>query len=146
MRQHRKANCRLKDVYEKLLQPFQVKRSTDSQKFNLVCSQIALYLESYSDALCTVYHMSRGEPRRRALNNKDQLRGVFQGKSRDKVAYQGDVNIKTLGCVTVQIHRFTITRKKEEVCSDVPVLTVWIPKKLSQDWLVQNQGGHEIGS
>lgn len=147
MRQHRKVSCRLKDVHEELLRPFQVKQSVDLQKFKLVCSQIAVYLESNPDALCTVYHMSSGEPRRRALKDKkDVLRGVFQGSSPDKVSYLGDVNIKTPGCVTVQIHKFTIRRKREVIYSDVPVLTVWIPKEISQDWLIQNQGGTKIGS
>ena len=145
-RRHRKVDCRLKDVYEKLLQSFQVKQSVDSQKFNLVCSQIAMYLESNPDAPCTVYHMSSGEPRKRSLNDKDKLRGVFQGSSPDKIAYLGDVNVKTSGRVNVQIHKFTIRQKKEERYSDVPVLTVWIPKEISQDWLVQNQGGPKIGS
>ena len=143
MRQHCEADMLLKDVYEELLMPFQFAQPDDSERFKQIYSQISIYLESHPDALCKVYYMSRGHPRRRSLKN-DELSGFFQGPSSDKIQYLGDRKIKASRRVTVQIHKFIIRYEKKVICSDVPVLAVWMPEEISQDWLVQNQGGTEI--
>lgn len=142
---HCEADIPLKDVYEELLEPFQFAQTVDSERFEQVRFQISTYLESCPNASCKVYYMSGGQLRKRSLNKNEHLRGVFQGHSMDRITYPGDREIKASGHVTVQIHKFTIRQKKKEIRSNVPVLTVWLPKEMSQDWLLQNQGGSEIG-
>ena len=150
---HDEADILLKDVYEELLLPYQVKRLNDTQMFKLMCSEISIYLESHPRASCKVYHMSKGELRERSLEaekekTEAELLGFFQGSSSkgEEVIYPGDRDKKASGCLTVQIHNFKILQGKKELYSNVPVLSVWIPNEMSQDWLVQNQGGVEIGS
>ena len=149
---HNEADISLKDVYEELLVPYQVKRPVDLQTFEQLRSEIHTYLESHPTALCKVYHMSKGSLRDRSLSEKEEteaeLLGLFQGSSSKEgtVIYPGDRNKKTSGCLTVQIHNFKILKEKIELYSNVPVLTVWLPNEMSQDWLVQNQGGPKIGS
>ena len=146
MQRHYEAYDLLKNVYEDLLVPFWVALFVDSEQLTWVRCQIADHLESNPNASCKVYHMSKGKLRDRSLNEKDQLRGLFQGRSEKgrEIIYPGDTEIKVPRCVTVQIHNFRILREQKVVRSDVPVLTVWLPKDISQGLLVQNQGGAEI--
>ena len=150
MQKHCEVDMLLKDVYEELLMPFQFAQPDDSERFKQIYSQISIYLESNPDALCGVYYMSRGLPRKRSLKSdkksqkNDELSGFFQGPSSDKIKYLGDREIKISRRVTVQIHKFIIRCEKKVICSNVPVLAVWMPKEISQDWLVQNQGGTGI--
>lgn len=135
-------NVLLKDLYEELLVPFRVTRSVDSQKFTGVCLQIDAHLDSYPDALCTVFHMGKGAPRVRSLNDKGEILRLFQGKNPDRgpVIYPGDRSKKTSGCVTVQIHNLELVPEDCPRIQEVPALVVWLPKDLSQDSLVQDQG------
>ena len=140
---HAAKNVPLKDVYKELLVPFRVTRAVDSQKFTGVCLQIGAYLDSHPEALCTVFHMGKGESRVRSLNDKGEILRLFQGKNpkKGKVIYPGDKSIKTPGCVTIQINNLTLRSSDDEPIEEVPVITVWLPKDISQDLLVQNQGG-----
>ena len=132
----------LKDVYKQLLVPFRSTGFVDSQKFIAVCLQIDAYLDSHPNALCTVYHMSKGKPRKRTLNKKGEIQTLFQGRSpkTGKVSYPGDAKIKGAG-VTIQIHNLKLVRENGDIFSDVPAVAVWLPKNVSTDSLVQNQGG-----
>ena len=150
---HGEANIPLKKVYEELLVLYRLKRPADSQMFKQVCLEISDYLASHPMTLCKVYHMSQGRLRERSLEaekekTEAELLGFFQGSSSkgEEVIYPGDRDKKASGCLTVQIHNFKILQGKKELYSNVPVLSVWIPNEMSQDWLVQNQGGVEIGS
>lgn len=141
---HNVTDAELKYVYEQLLVPFRVGRSSDSEKFTGVRLQIGAYLESHPDELCTVYHMSKGNPRKRSLEN-DEIPTLFQGKNpkTGRVTYPGDRNIKSK-YVTIQIHNLEIVRENRDVITGVPALAIWLPKGVSPDWLVQDQGGTEI--
>ena len=137
----------LEEAYKELLVPFRVKHFTDSDTFTRLCLQINEYLESSPNAPCTVYHMSKGDLRTRALNDKNEILRLFQGRNptKGKVIYPGDRDIKTVDRVTIQIHNLRVVREQEEICCDVPVLAVWLPKSVSSDLLVQSQGGTETG-
>ena len=108
--------------------------------------QISYYLQSHPNTSCTVYHMSKGEPRERSLNGNGEIPQpkLFQGKNptTGKVIYPGDRLIRGEG-VTVQIHNLAIILENEKVF--VPAIAVWLPKDVSPDVLVQNQGGDEVG-
>lgn len=141
---HEAPNVPLKDAYEELLVPFQFTRSIDSQKFTGVFLLIDAYLESYPDASCTIFRMSRGSLRDRSLDDKnDEIPLLFQGRNPDSgpVIYPGDKSKKAPKHVTVQIHNLRVTRKNGDIFENVPALAIWLPKDISPDWLVQNQGG-----
>ena len=140
---HIDPDVQLKDLYEELLVPFRVTRSVDSQRFTGVCLQIDAYLESNPKTLCTVFHMGKGEPRVRSLNNNGEILRLFQGKNPDRgpVIYPGDRSKKTPRRVTVQIHNLELVPEVGSHILNVPALVVWLPKDLSHDSLVQDQGG-----
>ena len=138
-------DVRLKDVYENLLVPLRVTRLVDSQKFTGVRLQIAAYLDTHPDALCTIYYINKGNPRKRTLNKNDEIPTLFQGPSpRTGETYPGDRKIKASKGVTIQIHILELVRENGENFSGVPTTAIWLPKEVSTDWLVQNQGGGEI--
>ena len=143
---HHVTDVLLKYVCEELLFGLRVTHPVDSNKFTRILMQISYYLQSHPNVPCTVYHMSRGGPRRRSLNSNSQIPQpkLFQGKNptTGKVIYPGDRLIRSES-VTVQIHNLEIILENEEVL--VPVIAVWLPKNVSPDVLVQNQGGDEVG-
>ena len=135
-------DVQLKDVYEELLVQLRVAKFGDSQKFTGVCLQISAYLDSHPDALCAVYQMNKGTLRKRTLNEKDEIPALFQGPSpRTGKIYPGDRKIKASKGVTIQIHNLELIRENGENIPNVPAVAVWLPKDVSSDWLVQNQGG-----
>ena len=138
----------LRDVCEELLVPLQVRRWTDTEKFRRVCLQIAIYLDSHPDELCTVYHITNeNNTRTRTLDEKNEIPELFQGpSSRTGERYPGDRQIKASKGVTVQIHNFTVIHRNGEVTPNIPAIAVWLPKNMSPDLLIQHQGRTEIGS
>lgn len=135
-------DVQLKDVYEELLVQLRVAKFGDSQKFTGVCLQISAYLDSHPDALCAVYQMNKGSLRKRTLNERDEIPELFQGPSpRTGKIYPGDKKIKASKGVTIQIHNLELIRENGENIPNVPAVAVWLPKAVSSDWLVQNQGG-----
>ena len=138
----------LRNVCEELLVPLQVRRWTDTEKFRRVCLQIAIYLDSHPDELCTVYHIiNENNTRTRTLDEKNEIPELFQGpSSRTGERYPGDRQIKASKGVTVQIHNFTVIYRNGEVTPNIPAIAVWLPKNMSPDLLIQHQGGTEIGS
>ena len=145
--QHSRAtNVALRDVYEKLLVPFRTTAFIDSPKFMEVILQIDAYLDSNADALCTVYYMSQGRIRERTLDSKGQIPTLFQGRSSKagEFNYPGDAKIRGKG-PTVQIHILRLVDEdKETVAEKVPAIAVWLPKMVTQDLLIQNQGGTSV--
>lgn len=141
-------NIPLKDVCEELLVPLQFKRWADTDKFTQVHLQIAVYLDSHPNELCTVYHIRNDDnPRTRTLDENDEIPELFQGpSSRTGERYPGDRQIKAVKGVTVQIHNVTIIRQNKEVAPNIPAVAVWIPKNMSLDLLVQHQGRTDIGN
>ena len=91
--------------------------------------------------------MSKGELRERTLDDTDEIPTLFQGRNpkTGKVIYPGDQKIRASQGVTIQVHNLQVVRKNGETFSDVPAVAVWLPKSMSTDWLVQNQGGTKIG-
>lgn len=139
---HIASNISLKEVFENLLLPLRVTRASDSQRFTRVCLQIAFYLDTYPDALCTVYHMSKGRLRERKLNDKEEIPTLFQGRSpkTGKVRYPGDSRIRGRG-VTIQIHNLRVVGDNKKPLLNVPAIAVWLPRGTSPDVLIQDQGG-----
>jgi len=103
--------------------------------------QIGAYLESNPEAVCTLYNMSAGQPRVRALVN-DEVQQLFQGANYDNLPgggrvaiYPGDREIRATQGLTVQFHNLT-ARGNE--FANVPTIAVWVPSEMAVDWLVQD--------
>ena len=141
---HGVVDVSLEYVCEELLLRLRVTNSVDSNKFTRVLTQISYYLQSHPEALCTVYYMSKGNPRKRTLNDKSEIPQpkLFQGRNptKGKIIYPGDRMIRSEN-ITIQIHNFAIVLENKEVI--VPTIAIWLPKNVSPDVFVQNQGGDE---
>lgn len=134
-------NIPLKNVYEELLVPLQFKRLVDTEKFTQVHLQIAVYLDSHPDELCTIYNIKNdGNLRTRNLNDRNEIPELFQGPSS---LIPGDRQVKAPKGMTVHIHNVTVNLPNGKTVPNVPAIAVWLPKYMCMDLLVQPQGGTE---
>jgi hypothetical protein len=138
----------LRDALEMLLIPMRTAGTTDSQRHTGLLLQLSQALDEDPNELCTVYVMSPGASRERAIDDGGQMTSyLFQGAApvdpperRGKV-YPGDLQIRGRDGVTVQLHRLNLTLRDEIVARDIPVPAVWVPARLALPWLVQDQAG-----
>ena len=141
-------NVLLKDVCKELLVPLQFKRWADTEKFTQVYLQIAIYLDSHPDELCTVYYIrNENNPRKRNLDEKGEIPELYQGPSLGtEEGYPGDRQTKASSGVTIQIHEITVVHPDGRTVPNVSTVAIWLPRNMSADMLTQNQGGPETGS
>jgi hypothetical protein len=146
-----RSDLSLRDVAEKLLTQFRVHDPIDSQKLIGVLIQLSKILEDGRDEPCAIYEMSSGMARERGVNNDGRILNLFQGaypvapKDKQGSIYPGDQSIHSPDSVTVQVHKLTLTRgkgpAKTVVRENVPVLAIWLPRRLAKPWLIQDQPG-----
>lgn len=139
------SNVPLAVALESLIVPFQCADAEDSMRWTaltLVLSQLA---ESTPDAMCTVYRMRPALPTRSSRATHDgRIDQLFQGAdATPAVKYPGDRAIHGDG-ITIQVHRMDLYKGRVEandpLCTDVPILAVWVPAALGRDAIVQLQG------
>ncbi len=135
------SNVSLDFVYRELLTKFLVTRSGDSHRYDGLLLQLKRYLEQYptNQCKCTIYLMSGGKPRRRSVDDNDEIPTLFQGPHPDKTGeyYPGDRQIRDHQGVTVQIHNLTVHKGQAVIADNVPTIAVALPKEMSADWIVQ---------
>lgn len=135
----------LREVLNELLSKLRFPSATDSLPFTALQLRLEQHVEQHPDATCTIYQMRPGEESRRGTNSKGEIGQLFQGaypvEGRDKV-YPGDRVIKADEGVTIQLHRLDVydgnVSEGERLREDVPVVAVWMPKDMAQDWVVQS--------
>jgi len=131
----------LLDVYENLLVGIGVPAADDSQKYYGAMLQIHHYLKSNPNELCDVYFMNPGDNSERAIDSTSKrIDQIFQGSNRqpgDPEYYPGDRFLHGDGRLAVQLRRLSLTEDDQIVATDIPVLAIWIPDKMDQNWLVQ---------
>ena len=147
---HRVASgLRLRAIMEQLLIPMRVTSSRDSQRNTGLLLQLSRALEQNPDELCTVYQMSSGNERRRSVNDSDAVVNLMQGANpqtppeRLGEIYPGDYKICEPDQVTVQIHKLNLRRGRSSdvFAENIPVLNVWVPRRLGVAWINQDQPG-----
>ena len=132
-------------VIEQLLVRMRITGTVDSQRNTGMLLQLSRALEDNPDELCTVYRMSRGARRRRAINENGEVSELFQGEApvypRDRrgEVYRGDRAIRKEDTVTIQIHMLDLMQDSTVVMEAVPVAAVWIPARLARAWVSQDQ-------
>jgi hypothetical protein len=136
------SDASLRDVYDRLLIPLRWALLGDSQRSFGVLLQIDRYLEQHPDAACAVYYMSQGKERSRGVEDNGDIKALFQGYQEDKSGrnYPGDDKIRADAGVSIQIWRLGVDTANGRL-SDVPLVTVWLPKDVSLPWVAQSQGG-----
>lgn len=138
-------NIPLKSALEKLLVPYKFPDLQDSQNGTGAILQLSWALDRNPDELCQVYHMRPTETTKRSLKDNGKLSSnLFQGANPSKgpqqgEVYPGDRDVKIPDQVAIQIHYLNLTYSNEEalIAENVPVISIWIPKRMEVDWLVQ---------
>jgi len=129
------------DVYENLLVPIGVSDADDSQNYYGAMLQIQHYFQNHENELCDVYFINPHETSLRAIDSTTKrIDQIFQGSNRtpsDPDYYPGDRLLHPPERLTVQLRRLNLTEMGIEVATDIPVLAIWIPEKMDQNWLVQ---------
>jgi hypothetical protein len=135
----------LRTAVDALIAQYRVHDPVDSQRLLGVLMQLAHALEDGRDEPCTVYRMSSGLARERGINKKDRLLFLYQGAApvaplaKRGSVYPGDQAIHAPDAVTIQVHNLTLTRDKVPFAYDIPVLAIWMPRRLARPLLVQDQ-------
>ena len=102
------------------------------------------YIDMFNEADCTIYLMSGGRQRVRTCNTRDEIPTLFQGRNplKGKAIYPGDSKIFERRKLTLQIHNLCIlSNDNSREYENIYAVAIRIPKEMSIDWIVQNQGG-----
>jgi hypothetical protein len=132
----------LAQVIENLIVPFRVTGAGDTSHLIGVMLQLSKALEDNGDERCTVYQVSPDFPRSRAIDANGKINELFQGATRlasGGYSYPGDSAFRDDDTVTVQIHALKLRRNDADVVENVPVIAIWIPRRLEVDWVAQHQ-------
>jgi hypothetical protein len=135
----------LNHTFDELIVKFRTTHPSDSQQLTGLMLQVQRYLEEHPGELCEIYFMNKEKERERTIDieNKSRL-SLFQGRSssNDQNRYPGDRKIRVFDKLTIQIHKLKLDLKEEKrTISNVPVVAIWVPKKMARGWVSQNQGG-----
>ena len=138
-------NLSLVQVVEGLLVPYRLTASSDTQEITGVLLQLSHALDKNPNEQCVVYRMSPKFRRRRAVDDNGRIRNLFQGAApvhppelRGSI-YPGDLAIHEPEDVTVQVHFIELLQNDEIVAENVPVVALWIPRRMELTWLAQVQ-------
>ena len=132
-------NVLLSDLFENLLVKIRVAGNYDSHNNTALLLHLAKAIERDSTESCVIYRMSPNEKRVRDVGSY-----LFQGaypttKSRRGDIYPGDSSIKDNNRVSVQIHFINLKCDGKVIINNVPVVAVWIPRRLACSIIVQHQ-------
>ena len=133
------------DVVDRLLVPYRLTASRDTREITGVLLQLSHALEQNPDERCAVYQMSPDFARRRAVDADGRIRNLFQGAvpvnppSLRGSTYPGDLAIHEPEDVTVQVHFVQLSQDGMTVAENVPVVALWIPRRMDLAWLTQEQ-------
>lgn len=146
-RHHIFRDAPLRRIVEELLLRIRVTGTTDTQLNLGLLLQLAKALEESPDEVCTVYRMSPAAERSRGVDESGEITNLYQGEApvfpvdRRGSVYPGDRALRDAGNVTVQIHVLNLTRDGNVVARRVPVVAVWVPRRLRRGWLAQAPQG-----
>lgn len=132
----------LAQVVSELIVPFRVTGAGDSRNLVGLLLQLSKALEENGDEGCTVYRVSPEFPRFRAIDANGKINELFQGATRlasGGYSYPGDAAFRDDDIVTIQLHTLQLRRNNDVVAENVPVIAIWIPRRLELDWISQNQ-------
>ncbi|MXO61390.1 Z1 domain-containing protein [Qipengyuania oceanensis] len=132
----------LAHVVSDLIVPFRVTGAADSRNLVGLLLQLSKALEDNGDEQCTVYHVSPEFPRSRAIDANGKMNELFQGATRlvgGGYSYPGDAAFRDGDTVTVQLHSLRLRRNNAVVAEDVPVIAIWVPRRLALAWVSQHQ-------
>lgn len=132
----------LAQVVSDLIVPFRVTGASDSRNLVGLMLQLSKALEDNGEERCTVYHVSPEFARSRTIDANGKINELFQGATRlasGGYSYPGDAAFRDDDTVTIQVHTLQLRRGDAVVVENVPVIAIWIPRRLEVDWVSQHQ-------
>ncbi|KTW16597.1 Z1 domain-containing protein [Sphingomonas sanguinis] len=132
----------LAQVVSDLIVPFRVTGASDSRNLVGLMLQLSKALEDNGEESCTIYHVSPEFARSRAIDANGKINELFQGATRlasGGYSYPGDAAFRDDDTVTIQVHTLQLRRGDAVVVENVPVIAIWIPRRLEVDWVSQHQ-------
>lgn len=142
-------DVRLTQIVDGLLLHYRVEDPTDTESFLGMLLQLSQALKANPQESACVYRMRPDYEGSRGLDDQSKIssiRRLHQGPTRSGggYSYPGDHEFRDADRVSVQLHMINLTEKDPAgndavVLRSVPVLAVWIPDRMSLDWVVQDQ-------
>jgi hypothetical protein len=138
----------LRLVVEELLVNYRVQGPVDSKDVIGLLLQLQKALERDNSEAARIYRMRPGFTAERGVDDQGRIpsiRRLQQGPTRADggYSYPGDRAFVDQGAVTVQAHVFDLTEgegpNKVVVRRGVPLLAVWVPRRMEADWVSQDQ-------
>jgi hypothetical protein len=137
----------LAQVVSDLIVPFRVTGAADSRSLVGVMLQLSKALEDHGDERCTVYQVSPEFARSRAIDANGKINELFQGATRlagGGYSYPGDSAFRDDDTVTIQFHTLQLRRSDAIVVENVPVIAIWIPRRMALAWVSQHQPDQDV--
>ena len=138
-------NIPLATIINELLLSYRLTARRDTKEVTGVLLQLSNALEISNKEKCSVYWMSPKFERKRSVDARGNILNLFQGASPVHpleyrgTTYPGDQEIHEAKDVTVQVHFVNLQRKGKVFAKKVPVLAVWLPKRMELPWIMQEQ-------
>jgi hypothetical protein len=136
----------LKSVVEDLLVNYRVQGPVDSKDMIGLLLQLQKALERDGAETARVYRMRPSFTASRGLDDQGRIpsiRRLQQGPTRTPggYSYPGDRAFVAPDRVTIQVHFFDLTEPPNDtiVRRAVPLLAVWVPRRMEADWVSQDQ-------
>ena len=140
----------LQIVLSELLVAYRISDAADTQDMTGLLLQLSKSLESDQNETVAVYRMRptyQGVRDVCANGRIASIRRLFQGPTRVRnnggqaYTYPGDMAFRDDDRVAVQIHRYDLKHDSRIIARNMPIVAVWVPRRMSLDWLVQHQPG-----
>jgi hypothetical protein len=137
----------LSDILRNLLVNYRVQGPRDTRDQLGLLLQLERAIDQDPNETGRVYHMRPNYRSRRGVGEDGKIvsiGAIQQGPTRADggYSYPGDREFKDRDRVNVHVNFFDITEGDDGVVgrASVPILTVWVPKRLEAEWLTQEQG------
>lgn len=135
----------LRQVLDFLVE-YRVHQLNDTKRFLGAMLQLSRALDANPSEICTVYRMRPAAQTARSITEDGKLAtNLFQGANPSRGPQQGEVypGDRKIGAgdqIAIQLHFLNLTEEEDGpvIARNVPVIAVWIPRRLEAAWLVQD--------
>ena len=137
----------LEAVLSELLVQYRILDPVDAERMTGLLLQLSRAYEENPNEMVSVYKMRpefEGAREIDAAGKINTIRRLFQGPTRARgrgqgYTYPGDMAFHDPNRISIQVHRYDLQREGLTVAQRAPILAVWVPGRMSVDWLVQEQ-------
>jgi hypothetical protein len=126
----------LSTAVENLLAKLSYADEGDTLNLTILTLLIEKVLRDQPHETCSLYVMKEHSAGRRAIGDDGKLKALFQGAN-PRTNYPGAEKLREDDRVTIQLHRYDIHQDQKTVCEDVPIIAVYVPRRLRSDFIAQ---------